>query len=70
MKPGILKRHSIEAALAPSRVERDESSPPARRCVKSARLVEDAGVPRAIEVTCSCGETTLVELAFERKEPR
>lgn len=31
---------------------------------KKAVLVEHAGRPRAIEVTCSCGETTLIELVF------
>src|SRR5204863_4295031 len=31
---------------------------------KKAVLVEHAGRPRAIEITCSCGETTLIELVF------
>lgn len=70
MKPGILKRQSIEAVPQPSRSEREDAGNRPRRCAKSVRLVEDAGVPRAIEVTCSCGEVTLVELAFERKDPR
>jgi hypothetical protein len=36
---------------------------------KTARLVEVDGRVRAIEVTCACGETTLVELAFESPTP-
>ncbi|MFT4710118.1 MAG: hypothetical protein ACI9D0_000884 [Bacteroidia bacterium] len=39
----------------------------ARAIPKSARLIEIAGVPRAVEVTCSCGEVHLVELDFEEK---
>ena len=34
---------------------------------KSVRFVEHEGRPRAIEFTCSCGETTLVELVFEER---
>jgi hypothetical protein len=29
---------------------------------KQARLIEDAGVVRGVEIVCSCGETTIVEL--------
>jgi len=36
----------------------------ARRCEKSARPITIEGAIRAIEVTCSCGETTLIELEF------
>lgn len=32
--------------------------------VKAARLIEIGGVVRAIEVTCTCGERTVVELEF------
>jgi lysyl-tRNA synthetase class I len=40
----------------------------ARPCgKKSVRFVEHDGRPRAIEFTCSCGETTLVELVFEEQ---
>jgi len=40
------------------------SSAGARRCEKSARAITIEGAIRAIEVTCSCGETTLIELEF------
>lgn len=40
---------------------------PAKRCEKSVRPLEEGGVVRAIEITCSCGETTLVELQYPEK---
>jgi hypothetical protein len=43
-------------------------SPPASGPGKTARLVEQAGTPCAIEVVCSCGEVTLVELVFDPPE--
>ena len=30
-----------------------------------ARLLEEAGLVRAVEVTCSCGETTVIELEYD-----
>jgi hypothetical protein len=32
---------------------------------KHVRAIEHEGVVRAIEITCSCGETTRVELVLE-----
>ena len=32
---------------------------------RGARLVSVAGVPRAIEVSCKCGESFVIELEFE-----
>lgn len=32
---------------------------------RGARLVTVAGVPRAIEVSCRCGENFVIELSFE-----
>jgi hypothetical protein len=32
---------------------------------RGARLVSVAGVPRAIEVSCKCGENFVIELEFE-----
>ncbi len=43
------------------------SSTRKRTIPKSARLVEIDGAPRAVEVTCSCGEVHLIELEFEEK---
>ena len=35
---------------------------------RSLRVVEVAGVPRAIEVTCSCGDTFMIELDYEEEQ--
>lgn len=32
---------------------------------KEAKLVEIDGAPRAIEITCTCGEKTVVELVLD-----
>lgn len=32
---------------------------------RGAKLVTVAGVPRAIEVSCKCGENFVIELTFE-----
>lgn len=32
---------------------------------KQARLIEDGGVVRGVEIICTCGETTIVELVVE-----
>ena len=37
---------------------------PVSRCKKSVRLLRLDSTVQAIEVTCSCGETTLVELEY------
>jgi hypothetical protein len=36
-----------------------------RRCEKSVRPLKVERVVRALEVTCSCGEVTLVELDYD-----
>ena len=36
---------------------------------KAARVVQIDGEARAIEITCSCGETTLVELEYGEPSP-
>jgi len=35
---------------------------------RSLRIVEVGGVPRAIEVTCSCGDTFMIELDYEEDQ--
>lgn len=70
MESRILKHDRI--------VDATGSSPGAPRAAaasihaKRARLVEVDGVVRAIECTCSCGETTLLEVEYPadaRKAP-
>jgi hypothetical protein len=62
----IIKRAQVQlAGVAPASATHGQPPAPLpARCAtrKSAVLVESAGRPVAIEITCSCGETTLVEL--------
>ena len=62
--PSIIKRERVVLAGAEARPAARGTAAPA--CgKKSVRLLEHEGAPRAIEFTCTCGETTLVELVFE-----
>ena len=54
----VIKSERVRLEVAPRR-SRTESA-----CEKSARLVHVDGVARAIEVRCSCGELTLLELEY------
>lgn len=69
MQPSIIKRPIIKRAD----VHMGEPSAPlpstgvaAPRHVvkKAATIVEEAGRPVAIQFTCSCGETSILELDF------
>lgn len=65
MQSNIIKRAQMQ--LANVEVQRPPNIAEAgvhRVTKKRAVLVEDEGRPIAIEVTCSCGEVTLVELEF------
>lgn len=55
-------RVQIEGRAEPRSLATREGS--VGRHAKSAVLVEHEGVVRAIEVTCACGEKTLIELAY------
>ena len=47
-----------------------DTGPGARHdATRTLRVVEVAGLPRAIEVTCSCGDTFMIELDYE-EDPR
>lgn len=62
----IIKRERVVlAGTEPKSLVRPAGARPCGR--KNVRLVEHDGRPRAIEFTCSCGETTLVELVFEEQ---
>ena len=68
----IVKRADVNAGLAPRHHEPEPAlprpaadrgvTPPARPCAKEARLVHGAPGTAAVEVRCSCGEWTRVEL--------
>jgi len=66
MSSPIIKHNlvKLEAGAAPKAPLRERP-----RARKSARLVEVDGQVRAIEVSCSCGETILVELSIESPAP-
>jgi hypothetical protein len=65
LHPRIIKRMQVQPAGTVTERPSPIPPPPARcKVAKSATLVEAAGRPVAIEITCSCGETTLVEIEF------
>ncbi len=62
----IIKSSSVREALpgsspAPAR--------PARGCEKDVELLRHDGVVHALQITCSCGETTVVELTYPEESP-
>lgn len=66
MQPVIIKRERVALGAPPPRPERNAqaascSSTPAK---PSLRAVEQDGVVVALELTCSCGEVSLVELRY------
>ena len=63
----IIKNHLVRldvtaSGSAPARTR------PSCRPAKEVRLLRVDGVVRAIELSCSCGETTVLQLEFEPKE--
>lgn len=62
MESRILKHNQVVDATGPLPGATRQSAPAAH--AKRARLVEVDGVVRAIECTCSCGETTLLEIEY------
>ena len=70
LQPRIIKRSQILPTSSTSERAAPLVPPPARcKVQKTATLVEIGGRPAAIEVTCSCGETTLIELEFAPARP-
>ena len=63
MQRNIIKRAQVELAEVDLQPRPTPTETPIHRVTKKrAVLVEEEGRPVAIEVTCSCGEVTLVEL--------
>lgn len=66
-------KHSLVKLTEPSASGRTSADGVARGARahgrKDARLVEVDGVARAVEITCACGETTVVELVFDAPQP-
>lgn len=73
----IIKRSKVQVlegppAPLPARVGAGASAPATEepeRCEKEVRLVRIAGEVRAVELRCSCGEATTIELAYEDAAP-
>lgn len=59
----IIKKDKVQYEAQPER--RPMGSAPGHAHGRSARLVTINGAPRAIEVSCLCGEVFVVELTFE-----
>lgn len=65
----IVKKQFVQveggAVVTPAgALPRPASRPAAPRCEKSVRSISVEGVVRALELVCSCGETTVVELEY------
>ena len=63
----IIKRDHVrvDTSVRPAAPAAVEPMAPACQPAKRVELVRLEGVVRAIELTCSCGEVTVLELAFE-----
>lgn len=67
MTSPIIKNTHVQMSAAAS----PRAAAPGRERVhgrRAARLVEVDGAVRAVEITCTCGETTLVEFTFDEKQ--
>ncbi len=64
--PSIIKNSSVRATRPGAASER---SPSDRSCEKSVELLRQGGVVHAIQITCSCGDTTVVELDYPEPSP-
>ena len=78
MEPTILKRDRVRVQSALAHPAARRGGGPAQRgttdgaaadCARSVRLLREGGVLRALEVTCSCGEVTVVELIYPNPDP-
>jgi len=64
MQP-IIKRDRVRMTSAERPHERNRARVDgARASEKSVRLLEEQGQVRAIELTCDCGEVTVIELHY------
>ncbi len=61
MEPHIIKHQRVRLGQGLG----ESDARPRAPGKKHVRAIEHDGVVRAIEITCSCGETTRVELVLE-----
>lgn len=65
MQPVIIKRERVAFGPQPSPGERTASaSCGSAKTRRAVRAIEQDGVVVAVELTCSCGEVSLVELRY------
>jgi hypothetical protein len=69
MSKMIVKHSNVHVAAAADPTPAPLPAPRSAPCVVAKRvtLVEQGGKPCAIELTCSCGETTLIELEYPQE---
>ena len=60
----VIKRDSVKVASELTR--HADVAHAGSRAAKSLRLLRIEGVVRAVEITCACGEVTVVELDYEQ----
>lgn len=66
----ILKKQFVQIEDALAALPARSRGGAARACEKSVQLLRVEGSVRALEITCSCGEKTVVELDYAKaKEP-
>lgn len=66
MNPTIIKKE--DARLTESVSLSDPSAPSTPCATEGVKVHETGGQVRAIEVTCACGETTVIELEYPSRE--
>lgn len=71
MNPAIIKRTRVQLDAQPARpsAAAGASTAAASHSDKSVRLLEHEGRVRAIELTCSCGDVSVIELDYPDTSP-
>ena len=63
----IVKKQFVQVDAQPVGAS-GRNGAPAARCKKSVRVLRVESRVHALEVTCTCGEATVVELEYPTKE--
>ena len=66
MNPTIIKKDDVRLAEPVSLC--DPSAPSTSCATEGVKVIETGGRVQAIEVTCACGETTVIELEYPSRE--
>lgn len=69
MNPTIIKKEDVRLAEALSLSDPSDPNAPSTPCATAGvRVHETGGQVQAIEVTCTCGKTTVIELEYPSRE--